>query len=863
MQAPNTSSISTILPYNGGTLTYTATAEETVTLSDEDDITSLTSRISAANFNGKNYQTIFDRTTLMYSTTTPEGRSSTSKINEIGRLLESQITGLEKTVYAYNTNGRLTSILQSAGSENLQVNYGYNSSGYLNVITNNLGHSFSFEYDLAGRITRQLLPGSREINYQYDNNSNLTSLSPPGKPAHTFTYNNVDALLSSTPPDTGTGLMPTHYTYNSDRQISQINLPDGQTLNYTYDTAGKLKTVNSHASGELKRFTYDATTGQLATISNTDGVGLEYTYNGGLITANSLTGEVTGTIDYQYNNDLQITQVDVSESAEPILYGYDNDGLVTGVGYAQPGSMMTISRDPNNGMITTTQFGNMISDSRQYNAFGAIENYEVACNSISCFNITYTYDAVGRIIEKIETIEGGEASTYRYTYDDAGQLFEVRDGSDTLLASYTYDANGNRLTGPGLTINAIYDTQDRLLSYGDTTYSYTHTGYLQNKNNASGTTTYAYDVFGNLKSLTLSDGRTINYLVDGYNRRIAKKVDDTMVKGFLYGGGISPIAELDGNNSLLTLFFYTGGSHVPNLMLKGGVPYRIITDHLNSPRLVVNAHTGIIAQRLDYDQFGNIISDTHPGFQPFVFAGGLYDQDTGLIRFGARDYIPEIGRWTGKDPVGFSSGSANLYAYVDNQPLTRTDPSGLGWQGYLSLSWDTSGQIGLSSFDADPVGVYWGADANGNLIEAIYSSYGSSPVGMSIGGDVGTGCTITWSPFGNIDNFNGDAVTYTMGLELILGHDITISVPKTGETREQAYSRKVSYNHYETEYKDVAVVDWSGFSISVSPNVALGGHVTLMATGEAHTTVSSQAPFFSGVTPLNNSEHYNLVPLPE
>ena len=34
---------------------------------------------------------------------------------------------------------------------------------------------------------------------------------------------------------------------------------------------------------------------------------------------------------------------------------------------------------------------------------------------------------------------------------------------------------------------------------------------------------------------------------------------------------------------------------------------------------------------------GNITSDTNPGFQPFGFAGGLYDTDTGLTRFGARD----------------------------------------------------------------------------------------------------------------------------------------------------------------------------------------------------------------------------------
>ena len=55
------------------------------------------------------------------------------------------------------------------------------------------------------------------------------------------------------------------------------------------------------------------------------------------------------------------------------------------------------------------------------------------------------------------------------------------------------------------------------------------------------------------------------------------------------------------------------------------------------------------------------MSDTNPGFQPFGFGGGLYDQDTKLLRFGARDYNPVNGRWTAKDPILFAGGDTNLY----------------------------------------------------------------------------------------------------------------------------------------------------------------------------------------------------------
>lgn len=64
-------------------------------------------------------------------------------------------------------------------------------------------------------------------------------------------------------------------------------------------------------------------------------------------------------------------------------------------------------------------------------------------------------------------------------------------------------------------------------------------------------------------------------------------------------------------------------------------------------------------------------------FQPFGFAGGLYDIDTGLVHFRYRDYDPETGRWLRKDPLRFRSGDTNLYRYVGDDPVNQIDPSGL------------------------------------------------------------------------------------------------------------------------------------------------------------------------------------------
>jgi len=156
-------------------------------------------------------------------------------------------------------------------------------------------------------------------------------------------------------------------------------------------------------------------------------------------------------------------------------------------------------------------------------------------------------------------------------------------------------------------------------------------------------------------------------------------INGSLVQGFLYENQLEPVAELDGSGNLVARFVYCGcgAGNIPQYMLKGGVTYRIISDHLGSPRLVVDVTSGAIVQRMDYDEFGNVILDTNPGFQPFGFAGGMYDRDTGLTRFGARDYDPETGRWVAKDPIGFRGKDLNLYGYVMNDPINQFDPKGL------------------------------------------------------------------------------------------------------------------------------------------------------------------------------------------
>ncbi|MBK8127154.1 MAG: hypothetical protein IPN65_03400 [Elusimicrobia bacterium] len=228
----------------------------------------------------------------------------------------------------------------------------------------------------------------------------------------------------------------------------------------------------------------------------------------------------------------------------------------------------------------------------------------------------------------------------------------------------------------GTTLNGTYDGDDKVALYGGAAYAHAAGGEWRTVTEGGETTTYDYDAVGNLRGVTLPSGTTLEYVIDGRNRRVGRKVNGTLTQGYLYDGQLRIVAELDGANNVTARYVYGTRVNVPEWLEKGGAMYRILTDHLGSPRLVVNAASGAIVQRMDYDSWGNITTDTNPGFQIFGYAGGLHDQDTKLTRYGARDYDARTGRWTAKDPIGFNGGDSNVYRYAQGDPINIKDPAG-------------------------------------------------------------------------------------------------------------------------------------------------------------------------------------------
>ena len=708
-------------------LVFTRSFERQTVLSDPADPLSLVSRNDTVTVNGRAWKTSFDAGALLWTSESPQGRLRYRTIDTRGRTVAYEVPNLAPTSFTYDGRGFLRTVTQGTGPVARMYSLGYNNSGYMDSMTDTLMRVTRFTYDGAGRVLRQTLPDGREVGMAFDENGNLTAVTPPGRAAHEFSYTVVDLNEYYIPPDIGFSPRATQYSYTLDKQLDLVIRPDGLAIDYDYDDAGRLWKITTPRG--VTMYAYDPQTGHVATMSTPDGVGLAYGFDGSLLTDVTWSGPVSGSVQASYDDNFRIISRSINDS-HAISFAYDDDGLSTGAGDIQ------LARDVDNGFLMGSALG-AIMDSHDYNAFGEPISYHAyisdAASDVPLFTTTYTRDKLGRITAKSESIlidrvqQTYEIHSYDYSYDLAGRLEQVyQDGE--LKSQYVYDENGNRLfvrDNDGFDVaGGLYDGQDRLTSYDDMRtgesfeYAYTANGELYTKTdiNSGEITVYDYDVFGNLRSVTLPDGRQIEYIIDGQNRRVGKKVDGVLQYGLLYKDPLNPITELDASGQVVSRFVYGTKVNVPDYMIKNGKKYRIICDHLGSVRLVITMDTGEIAQRIDYDEFGRVLHDTNPGFQPFGFAGGIYEPLTGLVRFGARDYDAETGRWTAKDLVRFKGGNPNLYGHVLNDPINLIDISGLA-----NVYNGTNRTIWIVSEDGQPQALAPGESA---LADGIYNTPG-------------------------------------------------------------------------------------------------------------------------------------------
>jgi RHS repeat-associated protein len=641
--------------------------------------TSSTQLLKSANpsycANPQVYATAFEEKTLIntdYTTntttiTTPENRTLTSTFDALTQqTTKAEQAGTLPVSYTYDSEGKLLTTTQG----NRVTTNIYNDKNDLITTVDTNGVPTSYTYDEMHRAIEVSRAG-QVVQYTYDANGNLESTTTPNQATFEETSNKINYPSTFKSP---LGFTKS-YTYTVERELASITLPSSKTIEYTYlkehlttQTTPETTTTYTYGCGGL-----------LTEVHNDHGENTLYTYDDlKRVTALSYTGQVNQTLSYTNYHPLHNLPQSITYAGDTQTLQYDKDALLIQAGdYA-------LSRESDSGQLTSIT-NNSYTQTFSYNDYGERNSKADSFNSTNLYRYEILNRTLsGKIESKVEQTSTHQETLYQYTYDIAGRLTKVKTNGQT-TESYKYDHNGNRLeaTVNNTTTKAYYTIEDQLEVYGQNTYRYDDDGYIQEKTTPEGSTTYSYGTLGELKEVNLptSTGSVtvISYTHNANNQRVSKEVNGTTVEKYLWENLTTLLAVYDADDNLKQRFEYVNGRMPVSMTDSGGIKYYLHYDQVGTLKAISDTN-GNIVKEVTYDTFGHVLTDTDEDFKvPFGFAGGLYDQDTQLTRFGYRDYDATTGKWTAKDPIGFSGGDMNLYGYVLGDPVNKIDPMGLMW----------------------------------------------------------------------------------------------------------------------------------------------------------------------------------------
>ncbi len=525
-----------------------------------------------------------------------------------GLLVEAKAPGVLNVTATYDSRGRPLQVTQ--GLRSTTVAWG--GGAFPLSVTDALARATGFQYDAVGRATKVTLPEGEALQLGYDGVGNIVRLTPPNTLPSDFGYTTISQLASYQPPALP-GIGSYGYAYDLDGALKIATHPDATTSQYQRDTAGRLTKLKA-PWGDYD-FGYEPGTGQMKSAAH-GGQSIQWSYDGFLLTAETATGPVKGTVGYSFDDDFRVASLAVNGAA--VAYAFDGDGLLTAAG------SLVLARSPATGQLLSGTQG-VVASTWAYDGYGALETATAKVSGATIFQEVIVRDALARPASKTEVVQGVTVN-WTYRYDAANRLQQVtKDGAT--VGTYLFDANGNRTSTNG--VAATFDAQDRLLNAGAVQYRYDAFGSVIDRRDTATTpaplTQYQYDGNGGLRKATLPDGTVLDYVVDARARRVGKKRNGMLERGWLYDGQLRIVAELDGSGAVFSRYVYGVLGHSPDYLERGGVTYRFVHDSLGSVRLVINSATGAVAQRLDYDAWGVVLADSASGFQPFGFVGGLYD----------------------------------------------------------------------------------------------------------------------------------------------------------------------------------------------------------------------------------------------
>jgi RHS repeat-associated protein len=626
----------------------------------------------------------------LQSTIDPLGRESKFEYDTYGNVKAAINPAGDKTTWTYNKDGEQLTEVSPRGNEEgavtseFEVKTERDAQGRPIKVTDPLGHETKFAYDKNGNLESTTNALGHTTKYTYNADDEQTKVEEPNGSTTGFTYGSMGEVKSQTNSNGKT----TKYEHDvlgqptetidplerkSKREYDVVgNLKKtedalGRTISYAYDNADRLKGINySEASTADVAYIYDKNSNIVEMV---DGIGTTinvYDQLGRLTEVKNGRGEV---VKYAYDLGSQQTEI-VYPNGNAVKRAFDKAGRLEKVtDWLGKEIAFSYSRDS---QLKATTFPATTTnlDEYAYNRAGELTSTSMKKGAEVLASLSYGRDKAGQLTSTSQKgVPGPESLAYEY--DPANRLVK---GAGY---SYEYDPAGNRTkeASGGWSESFTYDAASQLVSATERAFTYNKVGQRVKYSPLEATPeTYAYDQAGNLISVQRSGEFTspINetYKYDGSGLRVSESVAGTAYPMVWDATAEIPLLLTDGRNSYI---YGPDGLPIEQISSVGQVLY-LHHDQQGSTRLLTGS-TGKVEGAYAFGPYGTTLTHTGTASTPLGYRGEYRSPTSGLIYLRARVYDPDTAQFLSVDPL--VSVSAEPYGYGDNDPMNRTDSTGL------------------------------------------------------------------------------------------------------------------------------------------------------------------------------------------
>ena len=529
-----------------------------------------------------------------------------------------------ETVIVYNDYGNIIEVQQP--DLGISEIYNYDLVSRMVSHTNALNQTEYFYFDENDLIISKKDALEEETFFNYDLNESLTSIVNAKAVPTTLTYDEEDLLVGEEFAGSSKS-----YTYYKNGFLKTKTLPNGETLDYTWTSSGKLL-----HDGISERVYNEA--GSLAEIQR-DGKSMTFEYD-----------------DFQ-----RIT--DVSYNTQNISYEYDDNGNVTSIRY--PNNLKVKYLYNNNNVCNRVRFGNDEKTAYfYYRDNGQLRQIKLP-NGVQT---DFDFDSASRIVEQnTKRDDGSIIVSYSFQLNALG--YHTRETKLEPFINYPSDPSGS--------IEYTYNSRNQLLEAGNLSFEYDENGNMTEKGNNN----MSYNTVNELVEISVGSSVTsFEYDGMGFRRKAVQNGIETNYVVDIQTG--NTIMETDANGTPIYCYIYGPSGLLARIDAGGNVGY-YISDYQGNIVAMIDEE-GNITHKYQYSEFGDVIQMQEENPNPFRYAGkyGVMFETEDLYYMGARYYDPKIGRFLSEDPIW----STNLYAYSNNNPINFADPNGMWFESIKELA---------------------------------------------------------------------------------------------------------------------------------------------------------------------------------